>query len=379
MKKKATFRLLESVIKAESSGASFMPLIQHLVEEKAEIISDADNIVKVMEKFSAKGDSVKKLLALATNETLRSDPQLFVSLIPFLTQIKTKVDLGSLADHGIYLLESEGDNLMRRNGEALVELINAFLGRIVENGTAPKCWKFLSERATSKLQVEINGVVQPLAAFALTKLAETEITDKTLAEKLFTLLIDASNDCDVADTLIASKNTIEKLPITAENVNEQLVGIWGSAFFNKKEEKLLSAGRLANRGRLSEKYGPATTPMEVDPKDDENWSKTFFLLESTCYRGFDRSEILLKPLFSLLSKSLATQDENPESAYAIDLVLSYVLNVFEGKSEQELAKMGPVFDFDVPNSLTRNRDNFKDPYHFNSQLGKKIVKVLVDV
>lgn len=41
-----------------------------------------------------------------------------------------------------------------------------------------------------------------------------------------------------------------------------------------------------------------------------------------------------------------------------------------------LSTYGTVFDFDFPSRLTENKDNFKDPYHFNSEVAQYIVNVL---
>ncbi|KHD05801.1 hypothetical protein PN36_02805 [Candidatus Thiomargarita nelsonii] len=41
--------------------------------------------------------------------------------------------------------------------------------------------------------------------------------------------------------------------------------------------------------------------------------------------------------------------------------------------KKDLASLSEVIDFDIINSITRNRDNFSDPYHFNPKIARDIV------
>jgi alpha-glucosidase (family GH31 glycosyl hydrolase) len=45
---------------------------------------------------------------------------------------------------------------------------------------------------------------------------------------------------------------------------------------------------------------------------------------------------------------------------------------------RDLRKLGAVYNFDVPSEITKNKDNFVDPYHFciNDKLSYKIINDL---
>jgi len=42
--------------------------------------------------------------------------------------------------------------------------------------------------------------------------------------------------------------------------------------------------------------------------------------------------------------------------------------------KRDLASFGPLYDYDVPNELTANRENYKDPVHFRDPVAKRIVR-----
>ncbi len=44
----------------------------------------------------------------------------------------------------------------------------------------------------------------------------------------------------------------------------------------------------------------------------------------------------------------------------------------------DLSTLAEVLDFDFPNELTKNKQNFSDPFHFNQTISKKIVSVLLE-
>lgn len=57
-------------------------------------------------------------------------------------------------------------------------------------------------------------------------------------------------------------------------------------------------------------------------------------------------------------------------------VKEYNLLAYELKFKSDLKKMGDVYDFDFPSSITENINNFNDPYHFSPTIGEIIVKEL---
>lgn len=57
-------------------------------------------------------------------------------------------------------------------------------------------------------------------------------------------------------------------------------------------------------------------------------------------------------------------------------VKEYNLQAFELKFKSDLKKMGDVYDFDFPSSITENTNNFNDPYHFSPTIGEIVIKEL---
>lgn len=56
-----------------------------------------------------------------------------------------------------------------------------------------------------------------------------------------------------------------------------------------------------------------------------------------------------------------------------DLVVEYQLVDARDRTRQALADMVPLWDYDVPNRVTRDPANFKDPFHFTEEAGEHLV------
>jgi len=48
----------------------------------------------------------------------------------------------------------------------------------------------------------------------------------------------------------------------------------------------------------------------------------------------------------------------------------------EKKFKEDLKKLGDVYDFNYPNEITKERNNFSDPFHFRDEVAKTIVEEL---
>ncbi len=59
-------------------------------------------------------------------------------------------------------------------------------------------------------------------------------------------------------------------------------------------------------------------------------------------------------------------------------VNEYGIQKYYEDYKKELARYSEVIDFDYPNEVTINKDNFKDPYHANENIEIKIVNELVE-
>jgi hypothetical protein len=44
------------------------------------------------------------------------------------------------------------------------------------------------------------------------------------------------------------------------------------------------------------------------------------------------------------------------------------------KFKSDLAQMAVTFDFDYDNEVTKNKENFSDPYHFVEAIGDTLIK-----
>lgn len=45
--------------------------------------------------------------------------------------------------------------------------------------------------------------------------------------------------------------------------------------------------------------------------------------------------------------------------------------------KKDIAALGVFYDFDYPNEITTNRDNFKDPFHYNDSIANLVIKEIV--
>ena len=57
-------------------------------------------------------------------------------------------------------------------------------------------------------------------------------------------------------------------------------------------------------------------------------------------------------------------------------VQEFNLQNYEIRFKNDLIQLGDLYDFNYPSDLTKNIDNFDDPYHFSSPVAKIIIKDL---
>lgn len=57
-------------------------------------------------------------------------------------------------------------------------------------------------------------------------------------------------------------------------------------------------------------------------------------------------------------------------------VATYGLEDSEARMKQDIARLGTVYDFEVDSPLTRDRANYRDPYHFRGHVMKQIVETV---
>ena len=48
----------------------------------------------------------------------------------------------------------------------------------------------------------------------------------------------------------------------------------------------------------------------------------------------------------------------------------------ENKFKEDLKKLGDVYDFNYPNELTKERNNFSDPFHFKDEIARTVIEEL---
>ncbi len=56
-----------------------------------------------------------------------------------------------------------------------------------------------------------------------------------------------------------------------------------------------------------------------------------------------------------------------------DLAVQYDLVEHRDRTREALARLAPTWDYDVPNGVTRDPENFTDPFHFNEAVGDALV------
>jgi len=58
-------------------------------------------------------------------------------------------------------------------------------------------------------------------------------------------------------------------------------------------------------------------------------------------------------------------------------IIEYELEEQELRFKQDISELGILYDYDFPNTLTTNRENFSDPFHFKDSIANIMVRELV--
>lgn len=321
------------------SSENFVLLVRFLRKNRAAFLGDPENIQALMAKFSKQNKNGLTVLRWLMELVL--DLKVIAGTAVFLTPLFAKEDIIKICEHGSALLESEDMKVdgseeakdeEEKKTNALVKIVDYFLPNIMCFTLEPPCWNFLDRLFQSSFRVQLNGSQVSLGSLALHTAGNAEITDPDVILPIYDLLIAFSTDVQQSDILIEAKALIGSLPLNATHILNKLKNIWGQHF-----EADMALSRTSGRGRFSEIYGK-DVPASESKLVEQKWSRTFFVLETGGKAIGKNGEELLKPLFALLGKALG-QNESTETSYALDLILSQIYEILDGKSDSELSTL----------------------------------------
>ena len=115
---------------------------------------------------------------------------------------------------------------------------------------------------------------------------------------------------------------------------------------------------------------------------EEFWSYQLESSANNLYRGYKYSNQLSRRLSEISkycdSNNIKLIFFNPPSHTDLQLKVSkFKLELEKSKFNDDISNLGLYFDFDFPNDITENRDNFSDPFHYNDSIANIVVNEII--
>lgn len=134
---------------------------------------------------------------------------------------------------------------------------------------------------------------------------------------------------------------------------------------------------------LSKLSGSDLKTEKPKKNKDKFWQTQLGPLTSNFYRSWAKPKILKERLADVLRYCTRNDIEfifvlPPTHVDLQRKVEEFGLSDEYDQYKEDLAQLGTVIDFDFDSDLTRQRENFKDPYHFDSEIAQYIVNVIVN-
>lgn len=327
---KQTMKLLENLSELPAKGTSFSLLVNHLVQDKEEILADPRNVKETMSNFFDEYKSKAETLVRALLKSALGSPGQLARLIPFLEHLDDVSDLNIIATHGSAMLE-DWKPALEKDLEAL---ISYFITKLVASiKSDDKCKTFFEDVLKTDLEIRFGNIPKSVAGAALEHIDSDSLQKHdTVLDALFPILVSCSYWNQKSDVLFQVRHLTQKLPITT------------SMYANAMEECLETEGnaKTKTKARKSRRSTIQDDTTLTGPKTEESWTKIVFLLELLSGEVSTRIQTnhLFKHYFALL-KSLCDMTEE-KNAYAIDLVLSCIHQAITDAPDKELERLQDV-------------------------------------
>ena len=128
--------------------------------------------------------------------------------------------------------------------------------------------------------------------------------------------------------------------------------------------------------------GKTVTIEKPDISKDEFWKYQLESSANNFYRNYKYPNNYFK---GLLEISDYCKKKNIKLIFFVppthielqQKVNEFELNAAEIRFKSDLSKLGLFYDFDYPNSLTENKGNFSDPFHYNDSIANIVINEIV--
>ncbi len=129
---------------------------------------------------------------------------------------------------------------------------------------------------------------------------------------------------------------------------------------------------------IYDKYGSKLNLEEPGVSKEEFWKSQLGDVTKGFYRKYKYPDKLLKRLKEITDYCKQNDIQLQFYIPPTHTDLQHKVDAYQLRKEyiqykKDLAGLGEVIDFDYPNEVTSNRDNYNDPYHFNQNIAEKIV------
>ncbi len=113
------------------------------------------------------------------------------------------------------------------------------------------------------------------------------------------------------------------------------------------------------------------------------WELQLSVTAANDYNSWRKPNLLYKKLVKLVEACDQNEIElifllPPTHVELQEKIMEHSLHKEYLSYKKELQALGNVIDFDFKNNLTKRKENFNDPYHFNSVVAQDIVNVIAD-
>lgn len=322
-----------------TEDTSLFPLMIFLLEQEKEIKAHLGNIPRIMELFSAQEKHAQLILkSLIVRSIDMQNPKMFARLAPYCCVVQEPAAIEAVADYGLKLMITQGENCPGYD-EAVYAIVQTFLPSFLSQLELPGCWNFVCEAIQSPATILKKNMKMNIAVVALDIMAEISIDDSAVICKVFSSLIELSSQIKDGNILVGFKAVLASLTLKTELFVNKLSEIWGMETLEKLTRARRTSSSQVNVPNTASINATSSSSSSISVKDEDKWSKTFFLLETFLYtKGLNNFKAFLKPLFALLKLTLLGMDNwiSDSAAYALDLTLSTVHSVIEQMSDEEL-------------------------------------------
>ncbi|XP_034049132.1 HEAT repeat-containing protein 1 isoform X2 [Thalassophryne amazonica] len=323
--RRAALRALQSL--SAASSPHFQPIIQRLVKNTEEIIADPSYLSMVFgvlhdeqKKKKKKNSSIQQVLQ---SIQITSCPSYSAAcLLRALSQVREQSVLSALLPVLARLLEQSGpESPTLLCSEA--QLINLILGKYDDASgpllaTDPACLDlFLRALRTSAQSYPHIASCQITALEQITKAFFSAVGNEEVQQKLLTAMI---------DLLLESKN-----PLVANTVSSVFKGLavdcqlLANELAPPAKPKVSVSVQQTRRNKLLQRK-TQDSGNSVPEGGTVPWQRVNLILELVQHKKkLKRAELLVPVLFSLLSRSLESDDRDLE--YSKQLLLSCLLNI----------------------------------------------------